>query len=236
MKNDVIKDDENQHTISNPEVDMKLHQIRYSQEQYELRRKLWQEESVPLLENAPRTYFDMVVATPDRLNILILFKFIEGFKSQISYQVIPIDKRDKCNRTSMSSFDRYSYKDLFEFSDLENTVSFKSTVRIDLADRDSVREHDILKKVAKFTQCALHHKSIVQTLNDIVEESSMNVFSDDIVSIKDCLNLNNVHIFDIESRSIVNEKLSDEFADKVQFALTMAWIIIARDDEFLSIK
>lgn len=59
--------------------------------------------------------------------------------------------------------------------------------------------------------------------------------NDKNVTIKDCLNLPNMKLVDINHGKIVNEKLTDEFADKVQFALSFAWTIIATDPEFVKI-
>lgn len=120
-----VRQSDNKCTTLHPKQEMLRYKTKLSLEEYEEQRERWEKESVPLLDKSPRTYFDMVVVTPARLNFRILFKFIEGFKAQVMYQVIPIDKRKKCVKTPESSLDIYSYKDLFEIYDMDNTETFQ---------------------------------------------------------------------------------------------------------------
>lgn len=209
--------------IRHPLLDTVQYKMEYSPYEFLTRKEEWQEESLGVLNNAPRTYLDMVVSRPG-LNVRILLKIIDGYKCNIFYDSLTIDRRRKSNRTSISGFESHSYKKLFEYYDGDNTKTFASTLHKDGFNL----EDETYQKYDSLGQSIWYHKSIVKTFNEELENTVYNGLGVvDYDSLKHCINVENVNIADIQSGKVVSEQLSAELEEKVQFALIVSWLLIS---------
>jgi hypothetical protein len=210
--------------IRHPVLDRMLNNKQYSEFEFFTRKALWEEETLPVLENAPRTYLDMVVSRPG-LNERILFKIIDGYKCNILFEQIEIDGRKKSNRTSISGFESVNYKELLEYYDVENILILPYELY-----KDSLNdEDDTYNKYFSLGHSIWYHKSLVETFNEELEniQYKSRVGWVDFGSLKYCLNVKNTNIVDIESGKLVSEQLSAELEEKVQFALIASWLLIS---------
>jgi hypothetical protein len=210
--------------IRHPESDTILYNIEFTPDEFLTRKKEWEEESLGVLNKAPRTYIDMVVSTPVE-NKRILFKIIDGFKCDILIEHLSLTEEKVSYRTLVSGLEKHSYKQLFEHYDLDNPFIISRLHKEGLIEDDfSCLKHTLLYKYSWY------HKNLVKSVNKEVDNIPIYYNDLDSECFKDYLNLNNLNILDVESGQIVNEKLSAEFEEKVQFALTMAWLLSSNFD------
>lgn len=98
---------------SHPLLDSTLDNKDVTIEEILSRREAWLYETLGVVEQAPRTYLDMVLTKPGR-KLRILIKIIDGFKCDIWFHFLTIYERNKIILPSNdpSRLESYCYKEL----------------------------------------------------------------------------------------------------------------------------
>lgn len=100
--------------IRNPLVETVLDDKEFGLDELLSRKEAWLSETLGVLEQAPRTYLDMVVTKPGR-NLRILFKIIDGFKCDILWNYLDIEGGKKYSSNHPSRLESYSYKEVSHY-------------------------------------------------------------------------------------------------------------------------
>lgn len=214
--------------IRYPLVDATLDNKDVTIEEILSRREVCLSETLGVVEQAPRTYLDMVLTKPGR-NLRILIKIIDGFKCDIWFHFLTIyeSNRIKLPTDHSSRLESYCYKELFEYYDMDNPINFLIKHKYD-RDPDG-KGYETFPPYEFLWKSSWYHKSIVKSFNNEIDNLASN--NDEYgKSFKHCLNFSNAKIMDLQTGRMdknVEECDDLDLVEKLKFGLTTALLIMS---------